>query len=146
VAGGGPGLEPERLVADDLHVLGRDRQELAPEPVEIVAVEPPDARFQARRVDQVGCPDVAHVYLKAWILPYEGAGSAGVIQVDVRQQQVAEILESEAVRTQAGLERAETGARPAVDQRRLVAWKEIRRDDPRAPQVVQVDQERRQPS
>src|SRR6185503_1102974 len=46
-------LQPEHRRPDDVHVLLRNRRQLAPEAVEIVAVEPPSAPLEARRIDEV---------------------------------------------------------------------------------------------
>ena len=57
-----------------------------------------------------------------------------------------EVFDPETVLGEAVFEPAETGRRPAVDERRLVARKEEGGDDPRAPEVLQVDETRRQAS
>jgi len=86
------------------------------------------------------------VHLELWIPADESAGCPRVVQVDVRQQQMVEVVDPEPLPGKARFEPAETGRRPAVDERRLVAREEVGRDDPRAPEVLQVDQERRQAS
>ena len=53
VAGAREALQPEHDVSDDVDVLGRDGHELAPERVERVAVEPPGARLEPARLDEM---------------------------------------------------------------------------------------------
>src|SRR5687767_5841683 len=70
-------FETDDLVADHVDVLGRDWDELAPEPVERVAVEPAGARFEPRRVDHVRGSDLRDVNLQRRMLAYERARRAG---------------------------------------------------------------------
>jgi hypothetical protein len=67
-----------------------------------------------------------------------------VVQVDVRQQEVAKVLDREPLPGETRFEPLQAARRPAVDQGRLVAREEVGRDDSRAAEVPQVDQERRQ--
>ena len=60
----------------------------------------------------------------------------------MRQDEVAEVLDRESLPGQAFLERAQARRGPAIDQRRLVTGEEVRRDHPRAPEVLEVDPER----
>src|SRR5215213_5199428 len=46
-------VETEDTFVHDAHVLLRNGNELAPEVVEAVAIEPARARFQSRRIDEV---------------------------------------------------------------------------------------------
>ena len=78
-----------------MHVLLRHRRELAPEPVEIVAVQPARARLEPRRVDEVRRPDLRDVHLEAGMLADERARGACVVEVDVREQQVAHVGQHE---------------------------------------------------
>jgi len=146
VPGSRPRLEAEHFSPDDVHVLLRDGDELAPEPIEVVPIQTAGARIEAGRVDEVRRSDLAHVHLKVRIPADEGAGGSCVVQVDVRQQEVADVLGHEPLLGEARFEPAETGGRPAVNERRLVAREEVGRNDPRAPEVLQVDQNRRQAS
>jgi hypothetical protein len=73
----------------------------------------------------------------------ERAGRSRMVQVDMRENQVAEILDGEPVLGEASLERCETGDRAAVDERGLLALEQVRRDDPGAPEMLQVEQLRR---
>jgi hypothetical protein len=50
----------------------------------------------------------------------EKARRARVVEVDVREQQVAKVPEVEPVRRQAGLQRIDARRRPTVDKRGLV--------------------------
>ena len=67
-------------------------------------------------------------------------GGAGVVEVDVREQQVPHVCELHAVLAQAGLERWERRRRPAVEHREPVArLDEVRADHALDALVVQVD-------
>jgi hypothetical protein len=70
----------------------------------------------------------------------EQARRACMVEVDVREQQVAEIPQCEPVRRQTGLQRLEAGRGPTVDQRRLVAWQEVGRDDPGVAEEEEVEE------
>ena len=96
VAGRREAFEPDDAVADDVDVLLRHRRELAPERVEPVAVEPSRARLELRRVDQVRRSHVGDVHLQAGVLPHENAGRAGVVEVDVGEEEMADVGQSEA--------------------------------------------------
>jgi hypothetical protein len=59
--------------------------------------------------------------------------------MDVRQQEMAEIFDGEPARSEPRLEPIETAGWATVHERRLVPGEEIGSDDPRAPEVLQVD-------
>jgi hypothetical protein len=63
-----------------------------------------------------------------------------VVEVDVREQQVAEVPDSESVLRQAGLQRIDAGRGPTIDQRRLVAWQQVGRDDPGVAEEEEVEE------
>ena len=140
VAGAREGREPERLVADDVDVLARHRRELAPEPVEVVAVEPPRAALEPARVDEVRRADLGDVHLQARVLAHEHARGAGVVEVDVREQQVADVGELEAALGEACLQLGHAGRRAAVLQREAVlGLEQVRADHPLVAEVAQVE-------
>ena len=99
VAGAREGREPERLVADDVDVLARHRRELAPEAVEVVAVQPPRAALEPARVDEVRRADLRDVHLQARVLAHEHARGAGMVEVDVGEQQVADVARARGPRS-----------------------------------------------
>jgi hypothetical protein len=138
MAGGRPGLQIEHAIADDLDGLGSDRGELAPEAVEVVAVESAGTSLEPARVDEVRRPDLAHMHPKSGIAAREDARCASMIEVDVRENEVAKILDRQASLGERVLERLQAGARTAVDQGRLLAGEQVRGDDPRAPEVQEV--------
>jgi hypothetical protein len=70
----------------------------------------------------------------------EHACGAGVIEVDVREEEVPEVAELESMSRERGFERRHTGGRAAVDQCRLVAVQEVRRDDPGVPEEEEVEE------
>ena len=118
--GAGEALEPEDVVADDGDVVLRDGDELAPEAVEAVAVEPAGARLEPRGVDEVRCADLRDVHLQRRVLAHERAGGAGVVEVDVREEQMADVAELEAALREPGLQRRDARRRPAVVEREAV--------------------------
>jgi hypothetical protein len=63
-----------------------------------------------------------------------------VIEVDMREEQVSQVAELETVRRERGLERGQTGGRPAVDESRLVTGQEVRRDDSGMPEEEKVEE------
>ena len=95
VAGRGEGLEPEHRAVDRVDVLLRDRRELAPERVERVAVEPARALLEPLGLDEVRRADRRDVHLQAGVLADEHARRAGVVEVDVREQEMADVGERE---------------------------------------------------
>jgi hypothetical protein len=56
-----------------------------------------------------------YVDCKPWIFADEGAGSAGVVQVDVRQKNGVEIAHADATGLKLLVQGAERGTRPGVD-------------------------------
>ena len=95
VARGREGREPECLGADRVDVRLRHRLQLAPERVELVAVEPTGARLQARRVDEVWRADLGHVHLKLRVLADQNPRRARVVEMDVREEKVTNVSELE---------------------------------------------------
>ena len=140
VAGARKGREPERLVADDVDVLGRDWRELAPEPVEVVAVEPPRAALEPARVDEVRRADLGDVHLQPGVLADEHAGCARMVEMDVREQQVAHVGELEAALGEPRLQLGHARRRPAILQRGpVVGVEEVGADHPLVAEMAQVE-------
>jgi hypothetical protein len=63
-----------------------------------------------------------------------------MVEVDMREDEMAHVRDRHPVIREAFFERAETARRPAVHQRRLVAWQQVRRNDPGMPEVEEVDE------
>jgi hypothetical protein len=63
-----------------------------------------------------------------------------VIEVDVSEDEVPEVAEPEPVSCECGLERRHTRSRAAVDEGRLVAGQEVRRDDTGVPEEEEVEE------
>jgi hypothetical protein len=63
-----------------------------------------------------------------------------MVEVDVREHEMAHVLEGHPVSREAFFERAETARRPAIHQRRLVASQQVTGNDPGLPEVEKVDQ------
>ena len=134
-----PRFQLEQALADDLHGFRGNRGQLAPETVELVPVEPAGAPLEPAWIEEMRRPDLAHMHSQLRIPAGQDAGRARMVQVDVRQHEVTEILEREAVPAQRSLERPKAAARAAVDEHRLVAGEQVRADDPRAPEVQEVE-------
>jgi hypothetical protein len=73
------------------------------------------------------------------VLPDEGSGRAGVVEVDVREDEMAEVGNREPALSEGGFERLEARRGPAVDQRGLVPRQQVGRDDPGVAQVEEVE-------
>jgi hypothetical protein len=134
-----PGIELEHLVPDDLDGLLRDGDQLAPEAVEVVAVEPARAPFEAARIDQVRGADRTHVHAETGVLPDEGSCRARMVEVDMGEDEMPDVGEGQPTVPEGRLERSETRGGPAVDQRRLVTGHEVGGNDPGVPQVEEVE-------
>ena len=133
-------LEPEHLSVDRMDVLLRHGGELAPERVERVAVEAARALLQPGRVDEVRRADRRDVHLQAGVLADEDARRTGMVEMDVAEQQVADVGEREAAVGEACLEPVDGRSGAAVEERRpVVGVEEVARDDPLAAEVVEVD-------
>ena len=91
------------------------------QPVFIGLRAPQTARVgEPFRVDEMGCTDRGDVDLESRMLADEHSGGPGVVEVDVRQEQVAEVGQLEPARTQLPLERADARRGAAVEQGRAV--------------------------
>jgi hypothetical protein len=140
VAGRGEAGEPDDVLAHREHVCGRDRGELAPELVERVAVEAPRARLEPLGVDEVRQPDLGDVHGEGRVLADEHPRRAGVVEVDVREEQVAEVAELEPARPERVPERRHAGRRSAVEQRgAVVGVDQVRPDPPAVAEVEKVE-------
>ena len=84
--------------------------------------------------------DLGDVHAQLGVLADERAGGAGVVEVDVREQQVADVGELEAAVGERLLQRREAGGRAAVVQREPVVGLEQVAADDALVLVVQVDQ------
>jgi hypothetical protein len=62
-----------------------------------------------------------------------------MVEVNMSEDELAHVFERHAVSRDAVFERPKTARRPAVDQRRLVAGEQVRRDHPGMPEVEEVD-------
>ena len=76
------------------------------------------------------------------MLTHEHPCSSGVIEVDVREQQVADVTQLEATLREAGPERRDAARRAAVEERRaVVRVEQVAGDDARR-LMVEVDRRR----
>ena len=89
----GEAREPDHGVPDDADVLLGHGRQLAPQLVERVAVQPPRARLEPARVDDVRRPDLGDVHRELRMLAHERPGGAGVVEVDVGEEEVPEVAD-----------------------------------------------------
>src|SRR4051812_28109757 len=136
----GEGREAERLLAHRMDVRLWHRRELAPEPVEVVAVESTRASLETAGVDQVRRADLRDVHLQLGVLADEHARGACMVEVDVGEQQVADVREREPTLCEARLQRGDAGRRPAIVQREPVTrLQQVAADHALAAEVAQVE-------
>jgi hypothetical protein len=79
------------------------------------------------------------MHAQARIPPRDHSRRARVVEVDVRQHEVAEVVERETVARESLLQRIQAARRPAVDQRGLVAGEQVDADDPRPAEVKKIE-------
>ena len=91
VAGRGKGHDPELAVAGDVHVLRRHRDRFSEERVEPVSVDAARACNQPLGIDHVRPADFADVHLDRRVVAHEQPRGAGVVEMDVRDQQVTKL-------------------------------------------------------
>jgi hypothetical protein len=63
-----------------------------------------------------------------------------MVEVDVREHEVTQVLEREAVARKLGFERLQAGRRTAVDEGRLRTRKQVRGDDPGPAEMEKVEE------
>ncbi len=73
------------------------------------------------------CANLGDVHLQPRVLADEDARGAGVVEMDVRQEEVPQVAQLEPAFAQPGLERADARGRAAVEQRRAVFRLDARR-------------------
>ena len=101
---------------EDPHVGLRHRQEGPPERVHLVAVQPRGAGQQFRRVDHVRRAPLVDVDRDVRVLAQQRAGGAGVIEMDVRQQQRAHVGDRDAGPGECRSQRFQARRRSRIDQ------------------------------
>ena len=104
--------------AEDVHVLLGHGQELAPQPVHVVAVEPRRAAQQLLGIDHVRRPPLMHVDLDVGVLAHQGAGRSGVIEMDVGQENRPHVGRRDALGPERRAQRVETRRRTRVHEGR----------------------------
>src|SRR5215210_3688931 len=117
MAGRGERVQAEHAFADDLDVLLRDGREFPPQLVERLAVEPPGAPLEPGGIDEVRRADLRHVHAEPGVAAHEDARGARMVEVDVREEQVADVGQGETALVEPLLERAEAARRAAVEER-----------------------------
>jgi hypothetical protein len=74
------------------------------------------------------------------VLAHEDARGAGVVEMDVAEEQMAQVCELEAVLPEPSFERRDAARGPAVEEREpVVGLDEIAPDDPLGATMVEVD-------
>ena len=134
------GLVLEHPLAHDPHVLGRDGQQWAPEAVEVLAVEAAGAALEPLGLDQVGSADLADVHDEAGVLLDERSRRPCMVEVDMGEDEMAQIPDLEPVLRQSCTERLEAARGTAIDQRGLGARVEVRGDDTLATEMLEVEE------
>src|SRR5207248_2512860 len=105
-----------------------------------VAVEPAGALFEPAGVDEMRRPDRRDVHLQLRMLPYEHPRCAGVVEVDVRKQQVRYVVQLEPAVAQMPLQHRHASGGPAVEERRsLPCLQQVAADYPFAAEVQKVE-------
>ena len=80
------------------------------------------------------------MHCQSRVLAHEDACRARVVEVDVREQKMAEIGDREAVVGESFAQRLDRRCRPAVEERRPFGrLEELRRDDALVTEVAEVD-------
>ena len=125
--------------------LLRHRRELSPERVERVAVETPRTCFEPAGIGQVRRADLRDVYLQRGVLAYEDPGRAGMVEMNVGEEQVAKVLELEPALAQGRVQALEACRGAAVEERRSVlGLDEVGADDALRALIVEIERSRAQ--
>jgi hypothetical protein len=124
----------------DVDPPGRNGNELAPETVHILAVQAPGTGDELRGVDHVRRAALVHEDIDVGILSHERPGRAGVIEMDMREQDVPHIPHRHALLLERPLQVFDRGRRTWIDERNAGrAVQNRRRDDFRDAEKVEVD-------
>jgi hypothetical protein len=110
-------------VFDCVHPVFGHRQHLAPERIHLVAVEAARTFQQARGVGHVRGACGVDVHVEIGPPLGHRAGGAGVVEVDVREQQGAHVIQGVTARAEARLQPLQRGRRAGVHQREAAAGK-----------------------
>ena len=85
----------ERLSSmEDRKIRLRNRQKLAEQTLQAFSIEPRSTAQKLSRVDQVLCAARMHIDFQAWILADECSGRGSVVQMNMSQQDGAEISDA----------------------------------------------------
>ncbi len=136
-----PGPEPKRFAAlEDAQILRWNRKSFTEESLQIVGPQPLGARKQLGRINHVLRAIPMDIHSEPRILADQRAGSAGMVQMNVREKNGIEISHADA----AGLERLKQGLKRGtwawVDNSAMpVRFQQARRNGTRPPhpEIVQ---------
>src|SRR5581483_10094518 len=118
--------------------------ELSPEHVEGLAVQAPRGPLEAGRVDEVRRADLGHPHGQLRVAADDGARGAGMVEMDVREKQVADFPERGAAFTEPFLEAVERRRWSAVEEKRAArAVEHVDADRALCTQEPQVNGEQR---
>jgi hypothetical protein len=99
-----------------MHAAGWHGPNIAPQPRHVILVEPGRARDELRRFDQMRRATFVDVHVDVRMVRDDRAGCATVVEMDVRQQDGADVGHRDAVSRQPSLERSPGRRRPRVDE------------------------------
>ena len=138
------GLPAEHVSGRDAHVLLGHGPQLPPERVERIAVEAAGRALEARGVDQVRSADFGDPHRQLGVPLHDRAGRACVVEVDVGQQEVAQIGELDAVLAETlDQPRERRGRSPVLQRETLVRLDQVHADRFLPAVEVQVDESQR---
>jgi hypothetical protein len=140
MAGRREAREADDGIADRADIPGGDGGEFAPELVERVSVEPPGTRLEPLRVDEVRETDLGDVHREPWVLAHEDACRSGVIEMDMRKQQMADIAELDPACAESVAERENARRGAAVEEgEAVVGLDEVHADPAGVAEVEEVE-------
>ncbi len=120
--------------------LAGNRQELAPQPIHVLAVETGGAREQPGRIREVRGATLVDEHLNRPVLLDETAGAPGMVQVDVGQQNLPDVRDPDTAALKGGAKRRQARRRSGINQRHTARPVEHGgRDDVRVAEKVEVD-------
>src|SRR6266545_2660998 len=115
MTGRGKRFQAGGCVPDDLDVLLGHGERLAVERIEAVAVQAAGRADQPGRIDHVRCADLRDVHADVGLGANDVAGGAGMVEMDVREQQVVDLAQVDCF-----LQALEAGRGTAVEERRAL--------------------------
>jgi hypothetical protein len=132
-------IEPLPSV-EDHDALPRHRRHFAPEALHLASVQPRGAGEELRRIDEVRGARPMNVHREPGVETSQRAGGAGVVEVNMREQESGELFDRSAVRGQPRPKRLEARRRTRIDEVAASAGGHEARQDRFGPsEVMEVD-------